>query len=101
AAVAGAEFLNWDDDAVFTGNPDLIGAGLVHWAFTTNLMGHYQPLSWLTWGAVARFAGLQPAPFHALSLATHAVVVALVYLTAVRIICLGGVPRHRARIGAV
>ena len=101
AAVAGAEFLNWDDDAVFTGNPDLIGAGLVRWAFTTNLMGHYQPLSWLTWGAVARFAGLQPAPFHALSLATHAVVVALVYLTAIRIICLGGVPRHRARVGAV
>ena len=101
AAVLDAELLNWDDDAVFTGNPDLVGASLVHWAFSTTLMGHYQPLSWLTWGVLARTAGLQPAPFHALSLATHAVVVALVYLTAVRLMHLGGVPTDRARIGAV
>jgi protein O-mannosyl-transferase len=101
APILGAELLNWDDDAVFTGNGNLVGAGLLRWAFTTTYMGHYQPLSWLTWGVLARFTGLQPAAFHALSLATHALVVALVYLTAVRLMDLRAVPRNRARIGAV
>lgn len=100
APVVGAELLNWDDDAVFTGNGNLVGPGLVRWAFTTTQMGHYQPLSWLTWGALARFTGVQPAAFHTLSLATHALVVALVYLTAVRLAGHRGVARNRARIGA-
>ncbi len=82
------------------GPDDLVGAGLVRWAFTTTHMDHYQPLSWLTWGAVARIFGLEPHHFHALSLLTHALVVALIYLTAVRLMDRRGVPENRARIGA-
>jgi Flp pilus assembly protein TadD len=77
-ALAG-EFLNWDDIDLFVRNDALRAPGLVRWAFTTRYMEHYQPLAWLTWGALQRTAGLTPATAHALSVVLHASCAALLY----------------------
>lgn len=96
-----AAFLNWDDDAVFLLNPPLTGASTWSWAFTTTHMGHYQPLSWLTWSAVARLFGLTPEPFHVLNLATHALATALVFMLAVDLLGRAGAPSRRVRTGGL
>ena len=66
-------FLNWDDPDLLVDNASLQqpAGPLVRWAWTTRHMGHYQPLSWLAFGAVA---GSPPSPsrVHALALALHA-----------------------------
>jgi protein O-mannosyl-transferase len=64
-------FVNWDDPTVLVGNTHLGSAGAVSWAFSTTLIGHYQPLSWLAWSAVTSLFGLSPVAFHALGLALH------------------------------
>jgi tetratricopeptide (TPR) repeat protein len=64
-------FVNWDDPTVLVDNPHLGSAGVVSWAFSTTLIGHYQPLSWLVWSAAKSLFGLSPAAFHALGLAVH------------------------------
>jgi Flp pilus assembly protein TadD len=71
-------FLNWDDHDVFLRHDALRGPGLLAWAFTTRYMEHYQPLAWLTWGAVARTSSLTPATAHAMNVALHAACAALV-----------------------
>lgn len=45
-----ASFLHWDDDQTITQNPFFRGFGREHvaWMFSTGLMGHFQPLAWLT-----------------------------------------------------
>jgi Flp pilus assembly protein TadD len=72
-------FVNWDDPAVLVDNPHLAAPGVVAWAFTTTLVGHYQPLAWLAWSAAQSLFGLSPAAFHGLSLAGHLVNGVLVY----------------------
>jgi protein O-mannosyl-transferase len=72
-------FVNWDDPTVLVDNPHLGSAGVAAWAFSTNLIGHYQPIAWLAWSAVKSMAGLSPAAFHALSLTVHAANGILVY----------------------
>jgi len=96
-----AAFLNWDDDAVFLKNAPLTGASTWSWAFTTAYMGHYQPVSWLTWSAVARVFGLVPEAFHALNLATHALATSLVFLLAAELLSVAGVPARRAQAGSL
>lgn len=73
-------FLNWDDGDVFVRNQELRGSGLVTWAFTTRYMEHYQPLAWLSWGALERTVGLTPHNAHALSLVLHALCAVVVYV---------------------
>ena len=48
-----AEFLNWDDGVVLVRNEAYRGLGWsqVRWAFTNTLVGHYMPLTWLTFGS--------------------------------------------------
>jgi Flp pilus assembly protein TadD len=80
------EFVNWDDPTVLLQNPHLSGSNVIGWAFSTTLIGHYQPLSWLVWSGVASWSGLSASAFHALSLATHIANGALVYLLVRRLL---------------
>jgi hypothetical protein len=41
-------FVNWDDPSVLLNNPRLAASDSFAWAFTTTLIGHYQPLAWLS-----------------------------------------------------
>jgi protein O-mannosyl-transferase len=79
------DFVNWDDPAVLLDNPHLAHPGVVAWAFSTTLMGHYQPLAWLAWSAAKSSFGLSPAVFHALSLGVHVANAVVVYAVTVRL----------------
>ena len=77
-------WLNWDDQQVFVRNTALHQPGLASWAFTTHLIGHYQPLAWIAWGAIDRLWGLTPTSAHAVNIALHAGCTALVFALARR-----------------
>src|SRR5512136_2885934 len=44
------EFVSWDDGATLLENPNYRGLDWqrLRWMFTTFYLGHYQPLSWVT-----------------------------------------------------
>jgi len=87
------DFVNWDDPAVLLDNPHLASPGIMAWAFSTTLMGHYQPLAWLAWSAAKSSFGLSPAAFHALSLGVHVANAIVIYAVTVR---LADVPGYRS-----
>ncbi len=93
-----AGFTNWDDDKVITDNPQIRGltAEHVEWMFTKNKMGHYHPLTWMSYGvdyAVSQLRfdgmekteqqryvrGLDPKIVHLTSLLYHIVAVVAFY----------------------
>jgi hypothetical protein len=49
AGALSGEFLDWDDDLNFVANLDFRGVGWqeLRWAWTTFLVGVYQPLAWM------------------------------------------------------
>ena len=96
--ILGNQFVNWDDPDVLLRNPQLGSPGVVRWAFSTTLIGHYQPLAWLTWSATKSAFGLSPTAFHGLSLLAHLANGLLVYALALRLASIGGVSTARARV---
>lgn len=98
--VLGNQFVNWDDPDVLLRNAQLASPGIVRWAFTTDLIGHYQPFSWLIWSALKSAFGLSATAFHGLSLATHALNGFLVFVLARRLARAANVAAARARIVA-
>lgn len=79
--VFGNGFVDWDDDQNFVDNPDFRGLGWaeVRWAFTTRLLGVYQPVSWLLLSLQHERFGLDPWGYHIVSLAMQAVNAAVAY----------------------
>jgi tetratricopeptide (TPR) repeat protein len=84
------QFLSWDDDTMLTNNPAYRGLGPAQlaWMATTTRMGHYMPLTWLTFGATYVAAGMNPWAYHLGSLLLHALDAALVTWLAWRLIAL-------------
>jgi Flp pilus assembly protein TadD len=87
----GAEFVNWDDEVSFLRNPDYRGLGLAQLRFmlTTTLLGHWSPLTWLTWGLNYVVGGLDPWGYHLGNLLLHVATVALFCLVARRLLAAG------------
>lgn len=83
---------NWDDDALLINNPHYRGfaASQLRWMFTTTLMGHYMPLTWLSLGADYVVGRMNPWAYHATSLLLHAVNAVLFYLLARRLLAAAG-----------
>jgi hypothetical protein len=83
-----AEFLNWDDGVVLVRNEAYRGLGWsqVRWAFTNTLVGHYMPLTWLTFGANYVLGGMAPWGYHAINALLHGVSAAVFLLIAVRLL---------------
>lgn len=94
----GAGFVNWDDDKAIVDNPRIRGFNW-NWVFTQSKMGHYHPLTWLSYSVDhaignARFdglntksqaryeAGLDPFIFHLNNLLLHAGVAVAFYCLA-------------------
>jgi protein O-mannosyl-transferase len=74
--------INWDDDAYVTRNPDILGisaANLVR-IFSSPYAGNYAPLHLLSYMLDYQLAGLNPAWFHGVNLALHALNGVLFYL---------------------
>ena len=82
------EFVHWDDQKNLVDNPYFRGLGWAHirWMFTTTLMGHYIPLTWLTFGLDYVIWGMQPAGYHLTNVVLHAVNAVLFYWVAKRLL---------------
>jgi Flp pilus assembly protein TadD len=87
----GADFVNWDDEISFLRNIHYRGLGLAHlqWMATTTLLGHWSPLTWLTWSFDYVVGGLNPVGYHLTSVLIHAVNIALLVLVARRLLAQG------------
>jgi len=99
--VLGNGFVNWDDPTVLLHNQQLGSPHVVGWAFTTTLVGHYQPLAWLAWSGLKTSFGLSAKAFHGVSLLCHLVNAVLVYLVALRLTSLAGLDHRSRRIAAI
>ena len=98
--LAANQFVNWDDPYALINNKQLESPGILPWAFTTRLMGHFQPLAWLTWFAVSSLAGKTPLAFHTLSLIGHVVNATLVYLVTRRLTFKASIESGKASLAA-
>jgi protein O-mannosyl-transferase len=83
-----ADFVSWDDERNFLTNPHYRGLGLeqLRWMWTTTLLGHYVPLSWMTLGVDFTLWGMSPRGYHLTNLLIHAANAVLVFLLARRIL---------------
>jgi Flp pilus assembly protein TadD len=81
------EFLNWDDSVNFVANPHYRGLGSpqIRWMLGATLMGHYIPVTWLSFGLNYALGGMNPWGYHAGNLLLHAANATLVYLIARRL----------------
>jgi hypothetical protein len=66
-------FVNWDDEMTLVDNFGYRGLGWsqLKWMFTTFYMGHYQPLSWLSFSLNYLCCGLDPLPIHLTNICLH------------------------------
>lgn len=81
-------FVAWDDETNFIQNPHYrgLGATQLHWMWTTTLMGHYVPLSWMSLGLDYDLWGMNPGGYHLTSILIHGANAVLVYFIARRIL---------------
>jgi Flp pilus assembly protein TadD len=84
-------FVTWDDQANFLQNPHYRGLGLANlkWMWSTFLLGHYVPLSWMTLGLDYVMWGMNPMGYHLTSMVIHSGNAVLMYLLARRVLYLG------------
>ncbi|HVS17142.1 MAG TPA: hypothetical protein VMT18_00985, partial [Planctomycetota bacterium] len=86
-AAAGYGYVELDDDRNllaqfnpwFNASNHALDAEHLRWMFTANHLGHYQPLTWLSFALDANlFGGFEPEVFHRTNLVLHGAVTALV-----------------------
>ncbi|MEX2224723.1 MAG: tetratricopeptide repeat protein [Candidatus Rokuibacteriota bacterium] len=83
-----AGFVDWDDDRNFLWNEGYRGLGLreLQWMFTATWMGHYIPLTWLSFGVNYALGGMEPWGYHLGNLLIHAANTALLFFVARRLL---------------
>lgn len=66
-------FVEWDDNLNFVNNPYWRGLSSqnIEWMFSTMYMGHYQPLSWMSFAIEFEMWGLNPERMHLVNLLIH------------------------------
>jgi Flp pilus assembly protein TadD len=86
-------FLDWDDDRNFLWNTGYRGLGPseLRWMVTATWMGHYIPITWLTFGLNHALGGMDPWGYHLGNLLLHAANATLVFFVARRLLAEGGV----------
>jgi hypothetical protein len=84
------EFLNWDDGVGLVRNESYRGLGWaqIRWDFTNTHVGHYMPLTWLSFGVSYVLGGMNPWGYHAVNLLLHGVNASLFLLIAIRLLTL-------------
>ncbi len=67
-------FVDWDDKVVLLENDRYRGFDFdrIRWMFTTRLMQHFQPLTWLTYAVDYALWGMDPWGYHLTSILLHA-----------------------------
>jgi protein O-mannosyl-transferase len=83
----GYGFVDFDDTKLITTNPDFRGLSPPHlkWMFGATLMGHWQPLTWVSYGIDYVIAGLDPWQYHFTNLLLHAANAVLLHWLIVRL----------------
>jgi tetratricopeptide (TPR) repeat protein len=81
-------FVEWDDHINLLENPSYRGLGWTHirWMFTTTLMGHYIPVTWLSFGLDYTLWGMNPFGYHLTNNLIHAANTAVFYVVALRLL---------------
>jgi len=89
-------FLDWDDDRNFLWNTGYRGLGLreLQWMFTATWMGHYIPLTWLTFGLNYALGGMEPRGYHLGNLLLHAANTALLFFVARRLLAVAATAQN-------
>ena len=82
------DFVNWDDWKNLVENPNFRGFTWSHlrWMFTTFHLGHYQPLSWLTFGLDYCLWGMNPVGYHLTNILLHTANAVLFYFLSLRLL---------------
>src|SRR5438093_6341195 len=82
------QFLDWDDLENFTKNTNYRGLGWaqLEWMWTTVLLGHYVPLTWMTLGLDYLVWGMNPLGYHLTNVLLHAANAAVFYLVVLRLL---------------
>lgn len=98
SAVLQNDFVNWDDWGTLVENQNFRGFSWSHlrWIFTTFHMGHYQPLSWLTFSLDYLLWGMKPFGYHLTNIILHSVNAALVYFVTRRLLVVATAPIYSA-----
>jgi len=97
-------FVEWDDQVNLYENPDYRGLTWPHiqWMFRTVLMGHWIPLTWLTFGLDYVLWGMNPFGYHLTSLLIFAANAAVLYFVALRLLRLAtGFVEGTLRLSAI
>jgi protein O-mannosyl-transferase len=81
-------FVEWDDQVNLFENASYRGLGWnqLRWMFTSTLMGHYIPVTWLTFGLDYTLWGMNPFGYHLTNNLIHAANAALFYLVSLRLL---------------
>jgi protein O-mannosyl-transferase len=87
------QFLNWDDHINFVGNQGFRGLGWaqLRWMWTTPLMGHYIPFTWMSLGLNYALGGMNPWGYHVGNVLIHAMSTVLFYFVARRLLVAAGI----------
>ena len=98
------EFVEWDDQINLYENLEYRGLTWpqVRWMFSTVLMGHWIPLTWLTFGLDFVLWGMNPFGYHLTSLLIFAANAAVLYFVALRLLRLAtGFVEGTLRLSAI
>lgn len=78
-------FVNWDDDVNLINNPDFRGFSWEHlkWMWTNQLMSHYVPLTWMSFGLDYVLWKDSPFGYHLMNALLHAANAGIFFLLAV------------------
>jgi tetratricopeptide (TPR) repeat protein len=81
-------FVAWDDYTNLIVNPHYRGFGWsnIRWMFGSTLMGHYIPITWVTFALDYSLWGMNPLGYHLTATLIHGANAALFYLIAVRVL---------------
>jgi tetratricopeptide (TPR) repeat protein len=84
----GLGFVAWDDEILLVANPAFRGLGWVElrWMAENALLGHWVPITWLSFALDHAVWGLRPAGYHLTNALLHAVNAGLVYVLAARLL---------------
>lgn len=95
------DFINYDDDQYVYDNP-VVQQGLtlrgIAWAFTTDTLGNWHPLTWLSYMLDVELFGVTPGAMHAVNVAFHILNTLLLFVLLAR---LTGKPGRAAFVAAL
>jgi Flp pilus assembly protein TadD len=95
-----AGFVRFDDPEVVAANPHIrsFSAENLRWMFTSSLLGHYHPLTWLSLALDYQLWGDSPRGYHLTNILLHAANAVLVYLLARRLVARASMDAARREV---